>query len=111
MKKVSLLILGVAVVGLVFLAFNASAHKYQRKQYTPPEENTSAESMTSMSDCMSFSSSFTSRGKANDAASFKREFGTPLGSTGRTTTYNYDQYTQILLDCPGGKCNCRCLGK
>lgn len=111
MKKMFPVVIGLAAVAIIFLAFNASAHKYQRQQYTPPEETASAESVTSMSDCMNFSASFTSKGLESDKASFHREFGSPVSTAGRTATYNYDKYTKIILDCPGGKCNCRCLGK
>ena len=111
MKKRYPVILGLVVTTLVFVAFNASAHKYLRKTSTPTQDVIAAESVTSMSDCMNFSASFGSRGRANDQASFKREFGAPISRSGRTTTYNYDNYTRILLDCSGNSCNCRCLSK
>lgn len=109
MRKTVLLVTVVMGLGLLAYAMSASANKYQKYKYTPPATDTTAESTTSMSDCMTFSANFQCKGKANNEADFNRQFGQPLSHSGSMATYNYDQYTKIILDCSGRGCHTRCL--
>lgn len=112
MKKMGYILAVFAVVALIAVSMNASAHKYQQKAYTPGSENVmAAESVTSMSDCMSYSASHKSRGMTSDKQLFTKQFGQPVGKRGGKTTFDYDNYTNIILDCSGPKCHCRCLSK
>ena len=60
---------------------------------------------------MSFTASFKSRGAKKDKANFKKQYGAPTSSKGRVCTYNYDNYTNIILDCSKGRCYSRCMYK
>lgn len=111
MRKTVLLVAVVVGLGLLAYAMNASAHKYQKYKYTPPATDTTAESTTSMSDCMTYSANFQCKGKTTNEADLNRQFGEPMSHSGSMTTYNYDQYTKIILDCPGRNCYTRCLAK
>jgi len=115
MRKMSLFA-AVAAVGVIFIAGSiyAGGHKYRQAPYEPPEaagDEASAESVTSMSDCMTFSANHKSKGHAEDKAEFKKQYGEPVSAQGSVFMYNYDKYTNVVLDCMAKKCNCRCLSK
>lgn len=112
MKKIGYVLAGFAVIALIAFAMNASAHKYQKKVYAPESEDViTAESVTSMSDCMSYSANHKSKGVTSDKELFKKQFGEPVSKMGDKTEFSYDNYTKIILDCSTSKCNCRCLSK
>ena len=111
MKKFALAV--VIAVAFIATAALAGGHKYQQKPFEPvdTEDVAAAESVTSMSDCMTFSASHKTKGHETDKAEFHRQFGEPTSKTGNMMTYNYDKYTKVVLDCTQRSCSCRCLPK
>lgn len=107
-------VVGLVTIGVLFaLSAFAKGNKYVQPGYAPSstDDVAFAERTTSMSDCMTFSASHKTRGSAGDNAEFRRQFGTPLGSSGGVTEYSYDTYTKILIDCSKRSCSSRCLSK
>ena len=108
MKKAHL-ICGLVVVVATIVAVSTASHagKYSRPK---PHNSIAAggEKTASMSDCMSFCSSFPGGSMSKSKAMFNKQFGAPNSTRGRVTTYNYDSYTKIILDCSGG-CYARCM--
>ncbi len=116
MKRILLIIAVLAVAaGLSALSTEASAHKYRKMQQQTMQTGgsalASAEQNRSMTDCMQYSANFRSKGINNDKSMFKRQYGAPCSESGRTFTYNYDNYTNIVLNCSKGSCFTKCLGK
>lgn len=112
MKKLCLIGLVVGIAALV-ASLSIAGNKYRQTPYEPPESGEVAadESVTSMSDCMSFSANHKTKGSETDKAEFKRQFGEPITKNASSITYNYDKYTKIILDCSAKKCDCMCLTK
>ncbi len=114
MKKthVILMVATVFVAALVLSTAYAGGHKYQKRETMRGKSaGASGEATMSMSDCMTFCAGFSCAGGSNKAkADFERQFGDPIDVTGRVTTYSYDNYTNVILDC-SGRCYCRCLTK
>lgn len=103
----------VMVVAAAFIATAALAagNKYRQTPVVVVEEPVNAESVTSMSDCMTFSASHKTKGLEGDKSEFDRQFGQPVSKTGNLMTYNYDKYTKVMLDCSKRSCSCRCVPK
>lgn len=102
------------VIAAVFIFGAASANKHHQKAGVAQNDTgyaASGEATTSMSDCMTYAASFKPRAKAAALADFERQYGKPAGTNKGVTYFNYDKYTQVLLDCSKGSCFCRCLGK
>ncbi|MFH1830257.1 MAG: hypothetical protein ABH871_05735 [Pseudomonadota bacterium] len=102
-------------IALSIMISSASAHKYQKQTSLRSQSSSdvaSAERTRSMTDCMQYAANFKSRGKSSDRADFDRQYGGgPLSESRGVLAYNYDSYTNILLDCSKGRCYCRCLAK
>jgi len=118
MKKIVFIVAALAfVAGLIVFATDASAGKYNKmRQQTFQTEGTSenvysSEQNRSMMDCMEYSANFRSQGKTEDMEMFKKQYGVPLSRSGGICTYNYDNYTNILLDCSRGRCYSKCTSK
>ena len=119
MKKILFIVAILSfVAGLVVFATDAQAGKYNKmRQQTWQTADTgggdvySAEKNRSMTDCMEFSANFRSRGISKDKAVFNKQYGTPQSQGSRMCTYNYDNYTNIMLDCSKGRCYSKCMSK
>jgi len=115
MRKAVIAAAVAAAVGIlaVGLANEASAHKYKKAREGIAQTQTvaSAEKVRSMDDCMSYSANHVSKGHAADRKLFQRQFGTTVSKNGAKSTYNYDGYTYISLDCSRRLCSCRCVSK
>lgn len=112
-------ILVVAIVAAALFAAwsifvkDAQASKYNKMQYSVPvsAEVSDAEKVRSMNDCMSYSANHVSKGHEADHALFSKQFGKATSTSGAIANYNYDNYTNIALDCSRRLCSCKCLGK
>jgi hypothetical protein len=118
MKKIVFIVAALAfVAGLVVFATDASAGKYNKmRQQTWQTAGTGSDLYTSeqnrsMTDCMEYSANFRSRGRDRDMAMFKKQYGAPMSQRGGMCTYNYDNYTNIMLDCSRGRCYSKCMSK
>ena len=118
MKRIIFIVAALAfVAGLVVFATDASAGKYNKmRQQTWQTAGTgsdlySSEQNRSLTDCMEYSANFRSHGKSKDQAAFNKQYGTPVNKNSRVCTYNYDNYTNILLDCSRGRCYSKCMSK
>jgi len=105
------IILAVVAIAIVTISIEASAHKYKPKKHSAWSETSLmlAEKERSLTDCMTYSANHVSKGRKSDRSMFGRQFGSPSTMNGAVWTYNYDQYTRIVLDCSGSRCSCRCL--
>jgi hypothetical protein len=120
MKRIIFIVAVLAfVAGLVVFATDASAGKYNKMReqtWQTPGTDTgsdlySSEQNRSMTDCMEYSANFRSGGKAKDMAAFNKQYGAPQSERGGKCTYNYDNYTNIMLDCSRGRCYSKCMSK
>ena len=109
MKRFALVV--VIVTAFIATAALASGNKYKQTPVVLVEEPVDSESVTSMSDCMTFSAGHKTKGLEGDKSEFNRQFGEPVSKTGNLMTYNYDKYTKVVLDCSKRSCNCRCSPK
>lgn len=111
MKGKRLLIAGITGFCVALLMFStiANAHKYLRKTTDSSPDVMSAEKARSMSDCMTYSANHVSKGCSKDKSMFSKQFGDPIERNGPITSYNYDEYTKIILDCSKASCYCRCM--
>ncbi len=99
------------LIAIVAISFDALANKYKKKQPITRAQINSAEQTESMSDCMTFCASHRSRGRKRDCSMFSKQFGPLIEDDGLIKEYNYDDYTNVILDCRKGACFCRCLSK
>ena len=111
MKKFALAV--VIAVALIATSALAVGNKYKQKAFEPADTSDVAadESVTSMSDCMTFSAGHKTKGLEGDKAEFGKQFGEPVNKAGTLMTYNYDKYTKVMLDCSKKSCSCRCSPK
>lgn len=115
MRKTTVLLAALTAAAAI-AAGTASSHaasKYGKMKYSPPESPmvADAEKVRSMDDCMSYTANHVSRGHEADRSMFAKQFGQPTSAQGAVSTYSYDSYTNIMLDCSRSMCSCRCLGK
>lgn len=115
MKKILVVAIVAVALSAAWSVFvkNASASKYNKMKYSAPvsAEVADAEKVRSMNDCMSYTANHVSKGHEADHALFSKQFGKATNTSGAVATYNYDDYTKIMLDCSRRLCSCRCLSK
>jgi len=103
------IVFGIILLTTMITAISTASYaggKYSRpKTYTV---TAGGEKTESMSDCMSFCSSFVGGSARKSKAMFKKQFGEPISVVREVSTYDYDSYTKIILDCSRG-CYARCM--
>ncbi len=108
MKKTHL-IFGIILITAMIIAISTASHaggKYSRpKTYSV---TAGGEETASLSDCMSFCSTFVGGSARKSKTMFKKQFGEPISVVRGVSTYDYDSYTKIILDCSRG-CYARCM--
>ncbi len=115
MRKILVVAIVAAALSAAWSVFvkDASASKYDKMKYSAPvsAEVSDAEKVRSMNDCMSYTANHVSKGNEADHALFSKQFGKATNTNGAVTSYSYDSYTNISLDCSRRLCSCRCLSK
>jgi hypothetical protein len=108
MRKVALAVFLMFVVSTVVSSAAFGKHKYMRTESQTSAQKAS-ESAQSMNDCMTYTAAFKAKGKKYDRADFEKQFNQPVNKKGDVWSYNYDNYTTVVLNCAKGSCHCSCL--